>query len=221
MLELVSSEDDPADRIVAFSSLLGGAPVPSVLVHAPSATISAANDAAESLVEVAAGALRGTEVGRGLAPGSERIVTTAMGLASATTAPVDFRFAVRPARSEPFDAEARLVSVGRGSGLLVAYATSRTDPAGGSADRRESAGLSIPARCDDLGLSRREREVLELFARGQRVRSIAAELFIAESTVRNHLSGVLRKARLRDQTDLFDWLRLPQETSGEVSSSDA
>jgi DNA-binding NarL/FixJ family response regulator len=49
-------------------------------------------------------------------------------------------------------------------------------------------------------LSEREREVLGLLAEAMTNREIAGRLFISEKTVRNHVSGVLRKLRLRHRT---------------------
>jgi two-component system, NarL family, response regulator DevR len=50
-------------------------------------------------------------------------------------------------------------------------------------------------------LSEREREVLGLLAEGMTNREIAERLFISEKTVRNHVSGVLRKLDFRHRTE--------------------
>jgi two-component system response regulator DevR len=50
-------------------------------------------------------------------------------------------------------------------------------------------------------LSQREREVLGLLAEGMTNREIGERLFISEKTVRNHVSGVLRKLSLRHRTE--------------------
>jgi two-component system, NarL family, response regulator DevR len=50
-------------------------------------------------------------------------------------------------------------------------------------------------------LSEREREVLGLLAEGLTNREIGERLFISEKTVRNHVSGVLRKLELRHRTE--------------------
>lgn len=49
-------------------------------------------------------------------------------------------------------------------------------------------------------LSEREIEVLRLVARGATNREIAATLFIAEGTVRNHLTNILGKLGVSDRT---------------------
>jgi two-component system, NarL family, response regulator DevR len=50
-------------------------------------------------------------------------------------------------------------------------------------------------------LSEREREVLGLLAEAMTNREIAGRLFLSEKTVRNHVSGVLRKLCLRHRTE--------------------
>ena len=49
-------------------------------------------------------------------------------------------------------------------------------------------------------LTDREREVLKLLAQGKRNREIGAELFIAEKTVKNHVSNILWKLECNDRT---------------------
>ena len=51
-------------------------------------------------------------------------------------------------------------------------------------------------------LSRREREILALIARGQNAIAVAATLEISVSTVRNHLKSVYRKIGVTSQVAL-------------------
>jgi len=56
-----------------------------------------------------------------------------------------------------------------------------------------------PAAADEP-MTPREREVLRLLAAGYSNREIARALFIAEGTVKNHVSNILTKMAVRDRT---------------------
>lgn len=60
--------------------------------------------------------------------------------------------------------------------------------------------ISTPSEADFL--TPREREIIRLVAGGLDNKEIAAQLFLAEGTVRNHLSKILDKLRLKDRTQL-------------------
>ena len=124
------------------------------------------------------------------------------------------------------------------TGLVLAIFTG-TEPGGGGGDvgrrlsdlersvlrlvdelesRRASSaepGGAARIRLDRLtglqSLSGREREVLELVAEGYRVSTIARELFVSPSTVRNHLSAIFRKLGVSSQAQLLERLRATAE----------
>ncbi|HEX5723438.1 MAG TPA: response regulator transcription factor [Acidimicrobiia bacterium] len=54
-------------------------------------------------------------------------------------------------------------------------------------------------------LSEREREVLQLIARGYTYREAAAELYISIKTIESHVSSVLRKLQLSNRNELTRW----------------
>ncbi|WP_406497554.1 response regulator transcription factor [Streptomyces sp. NBC_00846] len=59
--------------------------------------------------------------------------------------------------------------------------------------------VRTPVAPDREALSAREREVLELVAKGTSNREIAAELFISEATVKTHLTHVFAKLGAKDR----------------------
>jgi DNA-binding NarL/FixJ family response regulator len=90
----------------------------------------------------------------------------------------------------------------KGAGRADLLGSIRAVAAGGAvfspavADRlgRFFGSLSaLPGREAFPQLTEREREVLELMARGHDNRRLARELFLSEKTVRNHVSNVLAK----------------------------
>lgn len=70
-----------------------------------------------------------------------------------------------------------------------------------------TVGPVSPDPRGSLSLSDREAEILELAGQGLRVATIARALYISPSTVRNHLSSIFRKAGVRNQAELLEWLR--------------
>jgi DNA-binding NarL/FixJ family response regulator len=61
-----------------------------------------------------------------------------------------------------------------------------------------SESKTLPPAWQDL--TPRELEILQCIARGASNREIAQELFIAEKTVRNHVTNILSRLNLRDRT---------------------
>jgi DNA-binding NarL/FixJ family response regulator len=63
-----------------------------------------------------------------------------------------------------------------------------------------------PARDGELDdLTPREREVLQLIARGYRYKEVAARLHLSVKTVESHVSAVLRKLQLSSRHELTHW----------------
>jgi DNA-binding NarL/FixJ family response regulator len=82
---------------------------------------------------------------------------------------------------------------------FVLDAFSATGPAASppSEDPATDPGLDL--------LSAREREVMQLLARGYTYREIGSRLFISVKTVESHASNVLRKLQLSNRNELTRW----------------
>jgi DNA-binding CsgD family transcriptional regulator len=64
--------------------------------------------------------------------------------------------------------------------------------------------LPDPARFPQMGgLSTRQSEVLLHLVRGERVPTIAEQLFLSQSTVRNHLAAIFRRFGVHSQAELL------------------
>jgi DNA-binding NarL/FixJ family response regulator len=74
-----------------------------------------------------------------------------------------------------------------------------------------AGGAAPPPEEEDAGdpgldlLSAREREVMQLLARGYTYREIGSRLFISVKTVESHASNVLRKLQLSNRNELTRW----------------
>ena len=67
-------------------------------------------------------------------------------------------------------------------------------------------GGGTTGRGDELDhLTAREREVLQLIARGYRYKEIAGRLHLSVKTVESHVSAVLRKLQLSNRAELTRW----------------
>jgi DNA-binding NarL/FixJ family response regulator len=79
-------------------------------------------------------------------------------------------------------------------------------------DAFAATGPATPAPAAEEGvdpgldlLSAREREVMQLLARGYTYREIGSRLFISVKTVESHASNVLRKLQLSNRNELTRW----------------
>ena len=61
-----------------------------------------------------------------------------------------------------------------------------------------------------LGLTRRERELLPMIARGLTNKEIAAQLNVSEQTVKNHVHRMIRKAGASKRLDIVERSGLPE-----------
>lgn len=87
--------------------------------------------------------------------------------------------------------------------------------AAGIALRPEAPGLAIDVeQLPDVGdLSPRQWEVLRRLLRGERVPGIAKEMYLAASTVRNHLTAIFAKFGVHSQEELIARVRHPPVAS--------
>jgi DNA-binding NarL/FixJ family response regulator len=97
-------------------------------------------------------------------------------------------------RTRPEELIAAVHSIAAGDSLLSPSVTRRV------IDRmaqQPTPDVANQTKLDEL--TRREREVLELIARGLSNREIAAALVVEESTIRTHVKRILMKLDLRDR----------------------
>jgi RNA polymerase sigma factor (sigma-70 family) len=100
-------------------------------------------------------------------------------------------------RSRPEELIAAVHTIASGDSLLSPSVTRRV------IDRmaqQPAPELAEQAKLEEL--TPREREVLELVARGLSNREIAAELVVEESTIRSHIRRILMKLELRDRVQI-------------------
>jgi DNA-binding NarL/FixJ family response regulator len=97
-------------------------------------------------------------------------------------------------RTRPEELIAAVRTIAAGDSLLSPSVTRRVID---RMARQPTPGFADSAKLRDL--TPREREVLELIARGLSNREIAAALVVEESTIRTHVKRILMKLHLRDR----------------------
>jgi LuxR family transcriptional regulator of csgAB operon len=58
---------------------------------------------------------------------------------------------------------------------------------------------------EETQLSKRELEILQLLAIGNRNKDVAEKLFISESTVKKHIENIYAKLQLHSRVELVNW----------------
>lgn len=97
--------------------------------------------------------------------------------------------------SPPENTVAAVRAVARGEALLHPGIASRVIAEFNRLSQQQEADLRLYTQLTD-----RERDVLKLLAQGKKNKEIADELFIAEKTVKNHVSNILWKLECNDRT---------------------
>lgn len=104
---------------------------------------------------------------------------------------------------DPSDLPGALRGVLAGEGAMSPRLVARImDEFRGPTKRRFARGSAAAAK-----LSPREWEIMHLLAAGRSTDEVAQELFVSPTTVRVHVSGVLRKLRVKDRESAFRLLR--------------
>jgi DNA-binding NarL/FixJ family response regulator len=118
-------------------------------------------------------------------------------------------------RTRPEDLIAAIHTIAAGDSLLSPSVTRTVID---RMARQPAPDASSETRLDEL--TPREREVLELIARGLSNGEIAAALVVEESTVKTHVKRILRKLRLRDRVHAVIFAYESGLTRPEPKSSD-
>ena len=84
--------------------------------------------------------------------------------------------------------------------IKYALSEKKTDPSTGTMPGQASVGTPVAT------LTRREREIASLMARGLTNRQIATELVISEHTAATHVRKILKKLGLRSRAQVASWL---------------
>lgn len=141
---------------------------------------------------------------------SDEGVTLRVDIVGASLVPMPCQLVLLPLTPAPSCAFALLTenSHGPADDRAVADLVTRLS-AGIRGAMTSQAVASAPVRSDfDLSqLSSRELEIVTQLMTGDRVPSIAKQLFLSEGTIRNHLSSVFAKLGVKTQQELIELLR--------------
>lgn len=128
-------------------------------------------------------------------PGARVVVLTSQDDEQMRAAALDAGALGYVVKSAPTDEIAEAVrAVVRGDTFLAGQ--SSRGPATPTIDRHFSTN-----RPSDPVLTRREQEVLQMFANGRSTVEVARELSISQKTVKNHLTSIYQKLNVRDRTE--------------------
>lgn len=72
----------------------------------------------------------------------------------------------------------------------------------------QTGGSPNPRAREQLGLTRREQELIPLIDRGMTNKQIASQLNLSEQTVKNHVHRILRKVGVQDRLSVFEAFQL-------------
>ncbi len=92
-----------------------------------------------------------------------------------------------------------------GFGVMISqiYFRQKQQPLVTKNSTNESAQLNVE-KIEELNISKREYEVLELIDKGLSNQEIATQLFISESTVKTHVSNLLSKLNAKRRTQAIN-----------------
>jgi DNA-binding NarL/FixJ family response regulator len=101
---------------------------------------------------------------------------------------------------------ALIATVFAGLGIWLGIRLTRSSRPASVSEQPPSAPAPVPFQSDDrkrddLGITRREMEILELVAMGLSNREIAEKLFVSENTVKTHCSRAFDKLGARRRTE--------------------
>ncbi|MDQ3222479.1 MAG: response regulator transcription factor [Gemmatimonadota bacterium] len=80
------------------------------------------------------------------------------------------------------------------------------------------ADMRLPDDAERIGLSEREREVLNLLTAGHATHDVARRLRLSPKTVRNHVSSILAKLHVPDRAQAIAWAQTARLDDGGTSA---